>query len=117
LRTHGRSFTGVVVSAKMQKTAIVEWPRRKFIPKFERFLSARTRIKAHNPENINAVKGDIVRVCESRPISKTKHFVIVEKLGREKLFEAKEELKEEAKIPKKKKEKEVESEVVVNEGS
>jgi len=108
LRAHGRSFTGVVVSDKMQKTATIEWPRRKFIPKFERFLSARTRVKAHNPEEINAVNGDIVKIVECRPISKTKHFIIVEKLGHERLFEAKEELKEEAKILKKKKEKKIE---------
>jgi len=92
----------------MQKTAIIEWPRRKFIPKFERYLSVRTRVKAHNPENINAVKGDIVKVIECRPVSKTKHFVIVEKLGHEKMFDAREELKEEAKIPKKRKEKKIE---------
>ena len=117
LRTQGRGFTGVVIADSMQKTVTVEWTRRKFIPKYERYLSARTRVKAHNPENISAVKGDIVKIIECRPISKTKHFVITEKIGREKLFEAKEELKEEAKIPKKKKEKKAEPEVVKDESS
>lgn len=104
-------FTGVVVAARMQSTATVEWERRKFVSKYERYEHRRTRVKAHNPPNIDAKKGDIVRIIECRPISKTKKFMIVEKLGRERLFEAKQELMEEGKV---KKEKKVEKE---NEGS
>ena len=106
IRTRGRTFTGVVVDAKMQSTATVEWPRRKYVSKYERYMTSRTRVKAHNPQNIDAKKGDIVKLIECRPISKTKHFVIVEKVGREKLFEAKQELMEEAKVKQEKKEDE-----------
>jgi small subunit ribosomal protein S17 len=103
IRTRGRTFTAVVVEARMQDTATVEWPRRKYVSKFERYMTARTRVKAHNPSTIDAKKGDIVKIMECKPISKTKHFVIIEKVGHEKLFEAKQELMEESKVKKEKK--------------
>lgn len=78
IRLRGRIFTGVVVSDKMMKTAVVEWPRRKYNRKYERFEVRRTRVKAHNPESISAKTGDTVRIAETRPISKTKNFVIIE---------------------------------------
>lgn len=78
VRLRGRVFTGIVVSDKMQKTAVVEWPRRKYDKKYERFEMRRTRVKAHNPESINAKTGDTVKISETRPLSKTKTFVIVE---------------------------------------
>jgi small subunit ribosomal protein S17 len=76
--TRGATFTGIVKSAKMSKTVTVEWERRKFIPKYERYEKRRTRIKAHNPEHINAKEGDKVVIKETKPISKTKHFIVVE---------------------------------------
>lgn len=82
----GRSFVGTVISARMQKTATVEWGRRVDLPKYERYTTRRTRVKAHNPENIRAEEGDIVRIRECRPLSKTKNFMIVEKLGKQKGF-------------------------------
>ena len=109
IKTRGRTFTGVVVEAKMQATATVEWPRRKYVTKYERYEKSKTRVKAHNPAGIDAKKGDIVKLVECRPISKTKHFIITEKLGREKLFEEKEALMEEAKVKKAKEEEKDES--------
>ncbi|MCX6708143.1 MAG: 30S ribosomal protein S17 [Candidatus Woesearchaeota archaeon] len=106
IRTRGRTFTGIVLEARMQSTATVEWPRRKYVQKYERYERKRTRIKAHNPKEIDAKKGDIVKVEECRPISKTKHFTIIEKIGHEKLFEANQEMMEAAKV---KQEKEDES--------
>ena len=76
LSTRGRKFTGTVISDKMTKTVTVEWERRKFIKKFERYEKRRTRIKAHNPESINAEKGDFVQIEETRPLSKTKNFIV-----------------------------------------
>ncbi|MBW3019202.1 30S ribosomal protein S17 [Candidatus Woesearchaeota archaeon] len=96
--THGRTFVGTVVAAKMQDTATVEWERSRYIPKYERFEKLTTRVKAHNPENIDAKKGDIVKIMECRPLSKTKNFVIIEKIGHEEFFEAEEELKQESKF-------------------
>ena len=98
VRTRGRTFTGIVVATRMQLTAIVEWQRRKYVNKFERYEMRRTRIKVHNPPQIDAKKGDVVRIMECKPLSKTKKFTIIEKLGHERLFEAKQELVEESKV-------------------
>ncbi len=83
VKLRGRVFTGTVVSDKMQKTATIEWPRRKYNKKYERFEVRRSRVKAHNPESINAKVGDIVRIAETRPLSKTKTFVIIEIVKRQ----------------------------------
>jgi small subunit ribosomal protein S17 len=83
ISTRGRKFTGLVVSDRMSKTVTVEWKRKKYIPKYERYEKQRTKIKAHNPDDIGAVKGDVVEVKETRPLSKTKHFVVVKVLGKQ----------------------------------
>lgn len=102
VRTHGRTFVGTVIEAKMQKTATVEWPRTRYLPKYERTATERSRVKAHNPGCIEAKKGDIVKIQECRPLSKTKTFVIVEVQGQNRAFMAREELLQEAKMPEKK---------------
>lgn len=78
LSVRGKTFIGKVVSAKMHKTVVVEWERRVLVPKFERYTKKTSRISAHNPENINAQEGDIVKLGETRPISKTKNFIVLE---------------------------------------
>ena len=81
--TRGRTFTGIVTSDKMSKTVTVEWERRKHIPKYERFAKRRSRVKAHNPEEINAKVGDMLLIKETRPLSKTKKFIVVKILSQE----------------------------------
>lgn len=81
ISVRGKSFTGKVVSAKMHKTVVVEWERRVLIPKFERYEKRRSKVSAHNPDEINAKEGDIVRIQETRPLSKTKNFIVVEVLS------------------------------------
>ena len=76
----GKEFTGTVVSAKMHNTVVVQWERRVLIPKFERYEKRRSKVNAHNPESINAQEGDTVRIKETRPISKTKNFIVIEVL-------------------------------------
>lgn len=78
ISVRGRTLTGKVVSAKMHKTVVVEWERRVLLPKFERFTKKTSRISVHNPENINAQEGDTVIIGETRPISKTKNFTVLE---------------------------------------
>lgn len=80
LKVHGRSIVGVVISDKMNKTVSLEWKRRIYIPKYERYMIKTSKIKAHNPAEIDAKEGDTVRVMQCRPISKLKHFVVVEKV-------------------------------------
>ena len=80
LSVRGRAFVGKVIAARARMTATIEWGRIKYIPKYERYEKRRTRIKAHNPECIDAKEGDKVKIMECRPLSKTKKFVIVEVL-------------------------------------
>jgi small subunit ribosomal protein S17 len=97
LKCRGRIFTGTVISVKMQKTAIVEWERRYFLRKYKRYEKRKSRVKVHNPTCINAHEGDIAKIMECRPLSKTKTFVIVEVLGKEKGFAERIEAEKEAK--------------------
>ena len=80
LTTRGRVFEGVVVSDKMQGTVSVRWSRQVRVPKYERYLTIRTKVLAHNPACIVAKTGDVVRIAECRPISKTVSFVVIDKL-------------------------------------
>ncbi|MBW2993417.1 30S ribosomal protein S17 [Candidatus Woesearchaeota archaeon] len=106
LGVRGRSFTGTIIAKDIHKTVTVEWPRKYFIPKYERHETRRTRIRVHNPECINAEIGDKVKIMETRPLSKTKHFVIIENLGAQYGFKEKLEELEEAKTKPKEKKKE-----------
>jgi small subunit ribosomal protein S17 len=74
----GKIIEGIVVSAKAQKTAIIERQYFHYIPKYERYERRHSRIVAYNPECVNAKEGDMVRIAECRPLSKTKSFVVVD---------------------------------------
>lgn len=91
IATRGREFTGTVISAKAHKTITVEWERRKYLPKYERYERRRTRIKAHAPECMQITKGDIVKIKETKPISKTKKFAAIEKMQKNISYLGKEE--------------------------
>ncbi len=104
LRLRGRQFNGTIISARMRKTAVIEFKRPYFLKKYERYEKRRTRLKAHNPDCISAKEGDIVNAMECRPLSKSKNIVIIQKVGVEKGFIVKMEAREAAKIGKPKKE-------------
>ena len=74
----GKTFVGTVVSDKMNNTVLVQWERRVPIRKFERYEKRRSRVAAHNPESIDAKEGDVVRIKETKPLSKTKNFIVTE---------------------------------------
>jgi small subunit ribosomal protein S17 len=78
LKTRKRTFVGKIIKKDVHGTATIEWKRLFYIPKYERYEKRRTRVRVHNPKCINAKINDIVKVKECRPVSKTKHFVIVE---------------------------------------
>ena len=80
LAVRGRVLDGVVVTAKMDKTVIVEREYLQFSTKFLRYERRRSHIPSHNPPCIDAKEGERVRVAECRPLSKTVSFVVVEKL-------------------------------------
>ena len=81
LKTRGRIFEGEVVGSKMAKTIRVKWERLRYLKKYERYMKVTTRISAHNPPCINAKEGDRVKIMETRPISKTKSFVVIKIMG------------------------------------
>jgi len=78
LSLRGKVFVGEIVSNKAEKTAIVKWDYHHYIPKYQRYERKHTRVAAYNPECINAKKGDIVKIAECRPLSKTKSFTVVQ---------------------------------------
>ncbi len=79
LPVRGQIINGVVVSVKMNGSAVVERNYLKYDHKYERFEKRTRRYTAHNPPCLEIVAGDKVRIMECRPLSKTVSFVIVEK--------------------------------------
>jgi len=77
LAVRGRIFRGSVRSAKPHNTVVVEWGFHKYVPKYERYEKRKSRVNAHNPPCMHAKEGDNVVIAECRPLSKTKHFVVV----------------------------------------
>jgi small subunit ribosomal protein S17 len=76
-----KSIVGVVVSNKMDKTAVVSVERREPHPLYRKIVRTTKRYKAHDPQNA-AHLGDIVRIVETRPLSKEKRWRIAETLVR-----------------------------------
>ena len=68
-------------SNKMQKTVVVEVESRKLHPIYRRMIRRITRVKAHDEANACAI-GDLVRLEETRPLSKEKHWRVAEILER-----------------------------------
>jgi len=74
--TKVRKFSGVVVSTKMNKTAVVLVERTKTHPKYKKQYKTSRRYKAHDENNLCKV-GDSVVIAECRPISKEKKWRII----------------------------------------
>ncbi|MCK5299879.1 MAG: 30S ribosomal protein S17 [Candidatus Aenigmarchaeota archaeon] len=81
LKIRGKIFQGTVKSTKVQNAAIIEWDYTRYNKKYERYKRLKTRVTAHKPACLNIHENDIVRIGECKPISKTKKFVIFEKLS------------------------------------
>jgi small subunit ribosomal protein S17 len=73
-----RRLIGTVVSNKMQKTAVVEVVRVYRHPLYRKVVRSAKTYKAH--DELGVTVGDKVRIVESKPISRTKHWVIEEVL-------------------------------------
>ena len=68
---------GVVVSDKMNKTVVVAIENRSPHPKYGKIVVKTRKFKAHDEEN-QCKEGDRVRIQETRPLSKTKHWKVAE---------------------------------------
>lgn len=71
-----RIMQGVVVSDKPEKTVIVRVERRLMHPLYKKFIKRSKKFAAHDPDNKCKV-GDVVRIRECRPISKTKRWEVL----------------------------------------
>jgi small subunit ribosomal protein S17 len=74
-------FTATVVSDKMDKTRVVkvDWATKH--PKYQKVVRRATKYKAHDEKNETKV-GDVVRIMETRPLSKDKRWLIHEVIQR-----------------------------------
>jgi len=72
-----RIVEGVVKSDKMDKTIIVDVERLVKHPLYKKYIRRSTRLWAHDEEN-RARRGDVVRIMETRPLSKNKRWRLVE---------------------------------------
>ena len=70
-------LSGTVVSNKMKDTIVVSVERYEKHPKYEKFIKKRKKFKAHDVGNTAKV-GDKVNIEETKPISKDKHFKLIE---------------------------------------
>jgi len=76
-KKHIKEFVGKVVSDKMDKTVVVAVERKFPHPLYKKMVKKTKKFYAHD-ENNQAKVGDIVRIRESRPLSKLKRWVVVE---------------------------------------
>lgn len=78
LKVRGARINGIVVSDKGKKTVIVERNISSIMPKYNRICKKRSRVPAHNPLCIHAKTGDKVCIGETKKISKTKAWTVLQ---------------------------------------
>ena len=76
-----RTIEGRVVSNKMAKTVTVLLERQVPHPLYGKIVRRSTKVHAHD-ENCECKEGDVVRIAECRPLSKTKNWRVIEVLTR-----------------------------------
>ena len=82
-RAHRKTRRGVVISNKMAKTVVVRLDDRVKHPLYGKVLTRYSRVKAHDEEQAAGL-GDQVLIMETRPLSATKHWRVVEILEKAK---------------------------------
>jgi small subunit ribosomal protein S17 len=76
------TITGQVVSNKMNKTIVVQIERKVKHPMYGKYVKRTSKMYVHDEENSSRV-GDVVRIQQTRPLSKTKRWKLVEIVKRE----------------------------------
>jgi small subunit ribosomal protein S17 len=87
-RGRRKQMIGVVVSNKMDKTAVVAVERRMRHPLYRKIVRRTTKYKAHDATNSSNL-GDVVRIVETRPLSREKRWRIAEVIARGNVAEIK----------------------------
>jgi small subunit ribosomal protein S17 len=72
-----KRLTGVVVSNKMDKTAVVQIEVMKKHDTYSKYIKSNKKYQAHDPQNICQI-GDKVKIIETRPLSKMKRWQVLE---------------------------------------
>ena len=80
-RNHRKIRTGIVTSTKMQKTIVVQVARKVRHRQYDRVIHQASSFKVHD-ETKSAAVGDLVKIMETRPLSKDKRWRLVEVLKR-----------------------------------
>ena len=83
LAVRGQTLVGRVASTDMDKTVVVEREYDVKVPKYDRYMKRRSTISAHHSPCLDIEVGDTVRIAETRPLSKTKSHVVVERVADE----------------------------------
>jgi small subunit ribosomal protein S17 len=76
-----KTFKGTVVSTKQQNTVVVEITRKTQHPMYKKLLTRSAKLQADS-NNVAVQVGDVVKIEETRPISKTKFFKVVEVINK-----------------------------------
>jgi small subunit ribosomal protein S17 len=77
VRERRKSMVGTVLSNKMDKTVVVVVEKVGRHPLYKKVVKSRKKFKAHDADNSCGV-GDVVRIVESRPLSKEKRWAVEE---------------------------------------
>jgi len=77
----GKMLNGIVVKDKIPNKLVVRIEYLHYDPKYKRYQRRRGTIPTHKPKCVSAKVGDKVTIAETRPLSKTIHFVILGKVS------------------------------------
>jgi small subunit ribosomal protein S17 len=83
VRKYRKERIGIVTSNKMDKTVVVSVEKRMKHPMYGKFIKTTKKFHAHDAEN-DCNNGDTVKIMETRPLSKTKKWRVVEIIERAK---------------------------------
>ena len=75
LAVRGRIFKGTVKKVDLNKTATVEWDRRYYLRKYERYEKRRSRVRAHNPACINILVSNVQGRFQNNPGTNPNHNI------------------------------------------
>lgn len=81
VRGNRKTRVGKVISDVQEKTIVVEILSRTAHSRYKKVVKTRVRYAVHDEKN-EAKKGDMVRICETRPLSKSKHWRLIEIISR-----------------------------------
>lgn len=73
-------LTGTVTSDKMQQTLVVRVDSVFSHPTYKKVVKQSKKYKVHVGDNAKYIIGDVVTIQETKPVSKTKHFIVVSKV-------------------------------------